>query len=112
MRRKFDPDSYSRQVVITNQLATKLLTAENKPANFDTGDRAVLMPQLGKRSARPLIPGDAWTTANTVRVVLFRGRKGDEMRYAHASSVGSNIEVPWMRYDIDVSLGRIPLTLE
>jgi RAD51-like protein 2 len=30
-----------------NQLATKLLTAENKPANFDTGDRAVLMPQLG-----------------------------------------------------------------
>jgi RAD51-like protein 2 len=35
-------------VVITSQLATKLLTAENKPANFDTGDRAVLMPQLGK----------------------------------------------------------------
>ncbi len=31
-----------------NQLATKLLTADHKPANFDTGDRAVLMPQLGK----------------------------------------------------------------
>lgn len=36
------------QVIVTNQLATKLLTAENKPANFDTGDRAVLMPQLGR----------------------------------------------------------------
>jgi len=35
------------QVIITSQLATKLLTLENKPANFDTGDRAVLMPQLG-----------------------------------------------------------------
>ncbi|RXK37093.1 hypothetical protein M231_05681 [Tremella mesenterica] len=37
-------------VVVNNQLATKLLTAENKPANFDTGDRAVLMPQLGDLS--------------------------------------------------------------
>jgi len=35
------------QVIVTSQLATKLLTLENKPANFDTGDRAVLMPQLG-----------------------------------------------------------------
>ncbi|ODN81976.1 hypothetical protein, variant [Cryptococcus amylolentus CBS 6039] len=33
-------------VIVCNQLATKLLNAENKPANFDTGDRAILMPQL------------------------------------------------------------------
>lgn len=29
-------------------MATKLLTADNKPAaTFDSGDRAILMPQLG-----------------------------------------------------------------
>ena len=44
---KSDRGRVSPQVVVMNQLATKLLTAENKPANFDTGDRAVLMPQLG-----------------------------------------------------------------
>lgn len=37
-----------KQVVITNQLATKLLTPDGSPANFDTGSRAVLVPQLGK----------------------------------------------------------------
>lgn len=40
---------YTRsQILIANQMATKLLTATNKPATFDTGgDRAILMPQLG-----------------------------------------------------------------
>jgi RAD51-like protein 2 len=33
--------------MIANQMATKILNAENKPANFDTGDKAVMMPQLG-----------------------------------------------------------------
>ena len=39
------------QVVVMNQLATKYLTEDNKLATFNTGDRAVLMPQLGE-SAR------------------------------------------------------------
>ena len=43
------------QVVITNQLATKLLTPDGSPANFDTGSRAVLVPQLGK-SVHPMSP--------------------------------------------------------
>jgi RAD51-like protein 2 len=33
--------------MVANQMATKILNAENKPANFDTGDKAVMMPQLG-----------------------------------------------------------------
>lgn len=82
------------QVVVMNQLATKLLTAENKPANFETGDRAVLMPQLG----------DTWTTSKTLRLVLFRGGHDDNMRYAHASSAGSDEEEPWARYDISARL--------
>ena len=41
-------DDEGRQIIVTNQLATKLLTADNKPANFDTGDRAILMPQFGE----------------------------------------------------------------
>jgi hypothetical protein len=28
-------------------MATKMVTAENKPATFETGERAVLMPALG-----------------------------------------------------------------
>jgi hypothetical protein len=44
-----------KQVVITNQMATKLLTPDGFPASFDTGSRAVLVPQLGK-SAHPMFP--------------------------------------------------------
>jgi hypothetical protein len=36
--------------------------------------------------------------------VLFRGGKGDDLRYAHASS--SNVadeDYPWVRFDITVS---------
>ena len=36
------------QVVVTTQMATKLLSAEGKRVNFDTGEKAVLMPQLGE----------------------------------------------------------------
>lgn len=35
------------QVVVTTQMATKLFTIENKQGNFDNGDKAILMPQLG-----------------------------------------------------------------
>ncbi|KAJ7061007.1 hypothetical protein C8F01DRAFT_1141575 [Mycena amicta] len=34
-------------VLTTSQLATKLLAADGSPANFDTGARAILAPQLG-----------------------------------------------------------------
>ncbi|KAL7421892.1 hypothetical protein Q5752_003664 [Cryptotrichosporon argae] len=78
-------------VVVTNQLATKLLTADNKPATFETTERAVLMPQLG----------DAWTTEKTVRMLLFRGGT-DELRYAHASSAAED-GAPWATFDIDDS---------
>ena len=44
------------QVVITNQMATKLLTPDGSPASFDTGSRAVLVPQLGKSSVHPVFP--------------------------------------------------------
>ncbi|SRR6266478_8234061 len=36
------------QIVITTQLATKLLNPDGSPASFDSGSRAVLVPQLGK----------------------------------------------------------------
>ncbi|CAD6581699.1 MAG: hypothetical protein TREMPRED_003069 [Tremellales sp. Tagirdzhanova-0007] len=80
-------------VIVTNQLATKLMTADGKPANFDTADRAILMPQLG----------DSWTTVNTVRIVLFRGGPGDDLRYAHAaSSLDGKEDLPWANFDFDV----------
>lgn len=77
---------------------------ENKPANFETGDRAVLMPQLGElRGLKELTIGESWTTSKTLRLVLFRGGRGDDLRYAHASSSGAGDEdSPWARFDIDV----------
>ncbi|KAF8162446.1 hypothetical protein K438DRAFT_1858624 [Mycena galopus ATCC 62051] len=33
-------------IVVTSQMATKLLAADGSPANFDTGARAVMVPQL------------------------------------------------------------------
>ncbi|ADV19572.1 DNA repair protein Rad51, putative [Cryptococcus gattii WM276] len=77
-------------VVVCNQLATKLFTAESKPASFETSDRAVLMPQLG----------DWWTTNKTLRLVVFRGGGGDELRYVYASMSGSNKNIPWAAFDI------------
>ncbi|KAH9031694.1 P-loop containing nucleoside triphosphate hydrolase protein [Lactarius pseudohatsudake] len=55
-------------VVITNQMATKLLTPDGSPASFDTGSRAVLVPQLGgtylplNRTYRVLIVPETRTT--------------------------------------------------
>lgn len=76
-------------------MATKILNAENKPANFDTGDKAVMMPQLG---AWPIYPtagttadqngrtGDAWMPPKTIKVVLFRSGGGFGDRSARAAS--------------------------
>jgi hypothetical protein len=36
------------QVVVTTQLATKFLSPDGTPANYDSGSRAILVPQLGK----------------------------------------------------------------
>ena len=36
------------QIVVTTQLATKLLNPDGTLASFDSGSRAVLVPQLGK----------------------------------------------------------------
>lgn len=48
MRRKRDTGFKADvQVIASTQMATKLMTNDNKPATFETGDRAVLMPQLG-----------------------------------------------------------------
>ena len=35
------------QIVVTSQMATKMLSADGSAATFDTGARAVMMPQLG-----------------------------------------------------------------
>jgi len=34
-------------VVVTTQLATKFLNPDGTPANYDSGSRAILVPQLG-----------------------------------------------------------------
>ncbi|KAF7360187.1 Rad51 domain-containing protein [Mycena venus] len=39
--------SHGVTIVITSQTATKLLAADGSPATFDTGVRAVMVPQLG-----------------------------------------------------------------
>lgn len=65
-------------VVITNQLATKLLTPDGAPASFDTGSRAVLVPQLGgaylplNRTYRVLIVPDT-RTAGVLRLLSHPG---------------------------------------
>ena len=90
------------------------MTADGKPANFDTADRAILMPQLGETLSNfakgvliadfcDSIAGDSWTTVNTVRIVLFRGGPGDDLRYAHAaSSLDGKEDLPWANFDFDV----------
>jgi hypothetical protein len=98
-------------VIVVNQLATKLFTAENKQGNFDTGDKAILMPQLGESERdewRSDPVGELWTTAKTVRLALFRGPPGDDVRYAHAStsSTGS-ADADWAAFDVDVSLSEL-----
>ncbi|KAG8216935.1 hypothetical protein J3R82DRAFT_7212 [Butyriboletus roseoflavus] len=35
------------QIIVTSQMATKMLSADGSAATFDTGAKAVMMPQLG-----------------------------------------------------------------
>ncbi|KAI0032413.1 hypothetical protein K488DRAFT_49991, partial [Vararia minispora EC-137] len=57
-------------VVMTSQLATKLVHADGTSANFDTGAKAVLVPQLGQahlplaRSYQVLIVPETRTTGS------------------------------------------------
>ncbi len=49
----------------TTQMATKLFTVENKQGNFDNGDKAILMPQLGQSQRSRfgvlmLLAGELW----------------------------------------------------
>jgi hypothetical protein len=46
-----------------------------------------------------------------IRLVLFRGAKGDDRRYAHASTAAGDKNVTWARYDIDVSGTFVWVTL-
>ncbi|KAJ9104764.1 hypothetical protein QFC19_003905 [Naganishia cerealis] len=80
-------------VIIANQMATKLLTNENKPAaTFETGEKAILMPQLG----------DLWVPPKALKLSLFKAGKGYGVRYAHVQAqVGEKGERPWAPFDID-----------
>jgi len=61
-------------VVITSQLATKLLNADGSAANYDTGSKAIMVPQLGNaylpsgRTYRALIIPQSRTTG-TIRLL-------------------------------------------
>lgn len=53
-----------------------------------------------------MFSGDWWTTNKTLRLVVFRGGGGDELRYVYASMSGSNKNIPWAAFDISVSCPR------
>ena len=42
-----------KQVVITTQLSTKFLNPDGTPASYDSGSRAILVPQLGESDWSP-----------------------------------------------------------
>lgn len=47
-----------------------------------------------------------WQTSSTLRIALFRGPDGNEVRYAHVgTSSHSDPNGDWACFDIDVSLG-------
>ncbi|KAJ9108727.1 hypothetical protein QFC21_000047 [Naganishia friedmannii] len=84
---------YGCAVIIASQMATKLLTNENKPAaTFEAGDKAILMPQLG----------DLWVPPKALKLSLFKAGKRYGTRYAHIQAqVGEKAERPWAEFEID-----------
>ncbi|KAJ9125104.1 hypothetical protein QFC22_000057 [Naganishia vaughanmartiniae] len=84
---------YGCAVIIASQMATKLLTNENKPAaTFEAGDKAILMPQLG----------DLWVPPKALKLSLFKAGKGYGTRYAHVQAqIGEKGERPWAEFEID-----------
>ncbi|KAJ9127789.1 hypothetical protein QFC24_000072 [Naganishia onofrii] len=93
----FSPDPFDglvrKQVIIASQMATKLLTNENKPAaTFEAGDKAILMPQLG----------DLWAPPKALKLSLFKAGTGYGTRYAHVQAqIGEKGERPWAEFEID-----------
>lgn len=50
------------------------------------------------------LAGELWLNPKTIRIALFRGPPGDELRYAHASTTNDgHIGQRWAEFDIDVS---------
>ncbi|KAJ7185793.1 P-loop containing nucleoside triphosphate hydrolase protein [Mycena filopes] len=71
-------------VVVTSQMATKLLAADGSPATFDTGARAVMVPQLGPA----YLP-----SANSFRVLICpQTRDSGVFRLLSAPSAGTGIK--------------------
>lgn len=50
-------------------------------------------------------PGETWQTAKTIRIALFRGQPGNEIRYAHVGTSSDAEFGKWARFDIGVSGG-------
>lgn len=74
-------------VVVTTQLATKLLNPDGSPASFDTGSRAVLVPQPGtsylpttKTSRIMIVPDNR--TSGTLRLLSSPSHVGTHDRQA------------------------------
>ena len=49
--------------MITTQLSTKFLNPDGTPASYDSGSRAILVPQLGRSPSRAREPTDQLTFA-------------------------------------------------
>ncbi|GBE83784.1 DNA repair and recombination protein [Sparassis crispa] len=74
-------------IVITSQLATKMLNPDGSAANFDTGSRAVIVPQLGNtylpsgRTSRVIVVPQTRSTG-VLRLLLspthVQGRRREE----------------------------------
>ncbi|OAX41631.1 hypothetical protein K503DRAFT_767498 [Rhizopogon vinicolor AM-OR11-026] len=79
-------------IIVTSQMSTKLLNADGSPGNFETGAKAVMVPQLGStylpggRSYRLVIVPDSRTTG-VVRLL-------SSPRYQ------SGQELPWRQYNL------------
>ncbi|KAI0049203.1 hypothetical protein FA95DRAFT_1557149 [Auriscalpium vulgare] len=79
-------------IVITSQMATKLLKPDGSPANFDTGSRAVLVPQLGHtylpsgRTYRVVIVPQTRTTG-LLRLISSPGHSGQALKEAQYEMV-------------------------
>lgn len=59
-----------KQVVVTTQLATKLLNPDGTLASFDSGSRAVLVPLLGE-SVLSLVPSYGWENRLTLTLSTY-----------------------------------------
>ncbi|KAI0281828.1 hypothetical protein BGY98DRAFT_177697 [Russula aff. rugulosa BPL654] len=81
------------QIVITTQLATKLLNPDGSPASFDSGSRAVLVPQLGSTYLPP---------HRTYRVIIVpETRTSGVLRLLSSPGCDSESTTPEEWYEMD-----------